>query len=111
MLFRSLKIDQAQGNKMNLGGDYNMIGELYAEMDNHARAEEYFKLAVSIAEDINNRSELACGYHNLGILYKKRGLKNKAREYLRQAQEIYYTSDPETYQEIKKELFDLTPAS
>jgi tetratricopeptide (TPR) repeat protein len=106
-----LKIDQAQGNKMNLGGDYNMIGELYAEMDNSARAEEYFKLAVSIAEDINNRSELASGYHNLGLLYRKRGLKNKAREYLRQAQEIYYKSDSEAYQEVKKELLDLTPAS
>ena len=103
-----LRIDQGQGNKMNLGSDYNMFGELYVEMDNYTAADEYFNRAISCAKEINDRVELAAAYHNLGLLYKKKGQKSKVREYLRQAQEIYYAIDPEAYQEIKKELFDLS---
>jgi len=103
-----LKIDRGQNNKMSLACDYNMIGELYVEMDNIAKAEEYFNHSVEVAKQINALPELASAYQNLGILYKKLGRKNKARDNLRQAQEIYGLIDNAKYQEIKKELLDLS---
>ncbi|MCM8796828.1 MAG: CHAT domain-containing protein [Candidatus Omnitrophica bacterium] len=103
-----LMIDQVQGNKMNLAGDYNMIGELYAEMDNTVSAEEYFKQAILSAKETDNPLEAAAAYRNLGFLYKKIHKKDKAREYLRQAQEIYYSCDRQAYEEIKKELLELS---
>jgi len=107
---RGLKIDQLQGNKPNLAGDYNMIGELYVEMDNFKDAERFFNDAVLLAQEIGLRPELAAGYYNLGALYKKLGRKNKAKEYLREAQGIYYATDKNRYQEIKEEILSLNPS-
>jgi tetratricopeptide (TPR) repeat protein len=102
-----LKTDQTQDNKMNLASDYNMLGELYLEMDNLSEAENFFNRAALISKQINTLPDLASAYYNLGLLYKKKGQKNKARENLRQAQEIYRPIDPSSYEEIKKELLDL----
>ncbi len=99
-----LKIDQIQGNKLNLPSDYNMIGELYFDMDNFVDAEDSFKAALKIAEEIRSRPDIAEAAYNLGILYKKLGRKNKSREFLRQAQEIYGVIDPLSYEEVKKEI-------
>ena len=104
---RGLEIDLAQNNKTNLAGDYNMIGELYLEIDNLPEAENFFARAVLASKEINRLPELACAWHNLGLLYKKKGRKNKTRDYLRQAQEIYRSIDLSSYEEIKQELFDL----
>jgi len=102
-----LKLDQAQGNKLSLASDYNMIGELYLEMDRFPEAGQAFEQAVSLAQEIRSQPELAAAYHNLGLLYKKQGKKNKAKEYLRQAQEIYSSIDPLAYQEVKNEILGL----
>lgn len=101
---QGLKIDEMQANKLNMAGDYDMIGELYLEMDNFLEAENYFNRAILIAKEINARPELASACRNLGLLYKRAGKKNKAREYLRQAQEIYYSIDEDKYKEVKQEL-------
>jgi len=105
--FRGLKIDQGQNNKVNLACDYNMIGELYLEMDDLTQAESYFKQSVSLAEEINSLPDLANANYNLGLLYKKRGRKNMARECWRKAQEIYRSVDPDKYQEIRGQLLEL----
>jgi tetratricopeptide (TPR) repeat protein len=104
---RGLKIDQAQVNKPNLAGDYNMIGELYLDMDNLKAAESFFNNAVAISREIKLKPELAAAYYNLGMLYKKLGRKSKVKEYLREAQGIYYVIDRNRYQEIKEELLSL----
>lgn len=103
-----LKIDQAQVNKPNLASDYNMIGELYLAMDNLTEAEKFFNQALLISREISANIELAEAYYNLGSLYRKRNQKNKSKEYLRQAQEIYYLTDPSRYQEVKNELLSLS---
>ena len=102
-----LKIDRTQGNKLNLTSDYNMIGELYLEMDNLIEAEDSFNQALMLAEEIKSRPDIAAACHDLGILYKKMGKKNKCKEYLRRAQEIYGIIDPLAYQEVKKEILSL----
>ncbi len=104
---RGLSIDQLQGNKLNLVSDYNMLGELYMEMDRIPEAEHTFEQALGLAKEIHSQPELAAAYHNLGLLYKKLGKKNKAKEYLRLAQEIYGYIDPLAYQKVKSEILGL----
>ncbi len=105
---QGLKIDEFQDNKPSIASDYNMLGELYMEMDNSEEAERSFNQSVLICKQINAQPELASAYYNLGFLYKKRGRKNKARDYFRQAQEIYALIDTPDYQELKKELLELS---
>lgn len=102
-----LAIDQAQGNRLSLVSDYNMLGELYIEMNRMPQAQLALEQAVGLAKEIQSQPELATGLRNLGLLYKKLGRKNKAREYLRQAQEIYSSIDPLAYQEVKSEILGL----
>jgi tetratricopeptide (TPR) repeat protein len=99
-----LKIDEAQGNKMNLASDYNMIAELYLEMDNLKEAKDYFERAIKASDELKYPPGLALAQYNLGLLYKKMGRKNAARESFRQAEEIYRRIDPLSYEEVKKEL-------
>ena len=84
-----------------------MIGELYAEMDNLDEAQKSFLQAVVLAEQIKSRPDLASIYHNLAGVYKRKGKINQARKYFRQAQEIYVSTDPGEYENIKKELLSL----
>jgi len=105
---KGLKIDEEQGNKRNIASGYNMIGELYVQMDNLIEAEEFFNQSILICKNIEAPVELASTYHNLGLLYKLKGQKNKAREYLKEAEQIYSRIDTSDYQEVKKELLDLT---
>ena len=105
---KGLKIDQEQGNKRNIASGYNMIGELYVQMDNLGEAEKFFQESILICKNIEAPLELASAYHNLGILYKQKGENNKARDYLKEAEEIYSRIDTPEYQQVKKELLDLT---
>jgi len=109
-----LKIDEAQGNKMNLASDYNMLGELYLEMDSFLEARHYLEQSVEVSKQINSQPDLAAAYQDLGLLHKKLGRKAKAKEYFRQAQEIYSLIDPLAYKEVKNEILGLdnenTPA-
>jgi tetratricopeptide (TPR) repeat protein len=99
---KGLKKDQLQDNKPNLASDYEMIGELYLEMGNLVEAEFYFKQSVTLAAQINAPLELASASYNLGLLYKQKQNKFKAREYLRKAEEIYSLIDTPTYQRVKQ---------
>ncbi|HOW43290.1 MAG TPA: CHAT domain-containing protein [Candidatus Omnitrophota bacterium] len=86
---RGLNIDLQQHNQPAMVVDYSMIGELYMEIEDPLKAEEFFQQALTIASRIDARLESAAVYYDLGLLAKKRGQKNKAREFLRRAQEIY----------------------
>lgn len=104
---KGLAIDRQQDNRPNIASDLNMLGELYVEMDNLGEAEKFFNRAAELSKQIKAQSELASVYHNLAGVYKKRGRINAAREYLRQAQEIYVQIDTGDYEAIKKELLNL----
>jgi len=104
---QGLKIDESQDNKPSLASDYNMLGELYVEMDDLGEAERFFEQSISISKQINARPELASAYYNLGLLYKRKAEKNKARDYLKAAQDTYRLIDTPDYQEIKQELLNL----
>ena len=105
--FKGLKLDEQHNNQVNLACGLNMIGELYLEIDDLEKARSYFKRSIKLAGQINSRIDLADANYNLGLLYKKQGRKNLAREHWRKAQEIYRSSDPASYQEIRQELLGL----
>ena len=105
--FKGLKLDQEQNNKVNLSSGYNMIGELYLEIEDLVKAEDYFKQSAVLSEAINSRMDLASADYNLGLLYKMRGKKSMTKEYWRKAQEIYRTTNPDKYQEIRTQLMEL----
>jgi tetratricopeptide (TPR) repeat protein len=84
-----------------------MIGELYMEMDDLVKAEEYFKNSLKLAEEIDSPIDLASVNYNLGLLYKEKGKKNMARQHWRKAQEIYRLVDLDEYQEIRTQLLEL----
>ncbi|MFH0762696.1 MAG: CHAT domain-containing protein [Candidatus Omnitrophota bacterium] len=107
---RGLEIDFAHGNKQNISGDYSMIAELYMAMDNLPEAEGYLERSVALAKEINARPELADAYYQLGLLYKKKpGQRSRAREYLRQAQEVYRLIGEEPgFQQAKDELLAMS---
>ncbi len=104
---RGLEIDRLHDNKPSLASDYNMIGELYVEIGNLNEAEKFFNQALLISGQIKAPLELAATYYNLGLLYKQKRQRRKAREYLRQAEEIYRIKDMPVYQKIKEELLNL----
>lgn len=103
---KGLELDKIYDHKPNLAGDYAMIGELYAEMGNFSEAEKSFNQSILIAQQINARLELASASYNLGLLYKQKGYRNKARESFRQAQEIYRNVDTPDFQKVKQALLD-----
>jgi tetratricopeptide (TPR) repeat protein len=100
-------IDKQQQNRPNLGLGYNMIGELYMEMDDLAVAEEYFKASADICDAIGSRMCSATVHYNLGLLYKSKRRKNLAREHWRKSQEIYRSVDPGKYRQIREMLAEL----
>ena len=104
---KGLRIDESLNNLASIASDYDMLGELYMEMGDLPEAEKYFNQARASAEQIKAPLELASANYNLGLLYKQKGNKNKAREHLRQAQEIYSKIDTPQYQEVKQELLTL----
>jgi tetratricopeptide (TPR) repeat protein/CHAT domain-containing protein len=104
---KGLKIDLEQGHLVNIAGDYNMIGELYLETENLTEAERLFNQALDICADIKAPLEKGQAYYNLGMLYKKKHQKNKAKQYLRLAQEIYSRVELPEYERIKKEFLEL----
>ncbi len=108
---QGLKVDQAQGNIPSLASDYTMLGELYMEMDNLKDAESALEEAVSICSNVRLPQEEAAACYDLGRLYARKRQKNKAREFYRRAQEIYYSIDPYYYQEIKSALCELDGAA
>ena len=84
-----------------------MLGEFYWETGKLAKAEEYFKEAIFICQEIDNRPVLAGVYYDLGLMYKEMGENQKAKEYLSQALKLYKDIDTPDYQEVRQEYLAL----
>jgi CHAT domain-containing protein/lipopolysaccharide biosynthesis regulator YciM len=104
---KGLAIDRKINHCFNLSSDYQMMGELYAEMDRFAEAENYFKESIALCKQITNLPVLASVYYDLGILYRQNGYKDKAKEFLCLAEELYRQIDIPEYQKVKQELSSL----
>jgi len=87
---------------------YRRLAKIWhPDVNKELGAEEHFKKALAVACPIDAKLEIASASFNLGLLYKQKGYKNKAREHLRQAQEIYSKIDTSDYEMVKEELLTL----
>jgi tetratricopeptide (TPR) repeat protein len=75
---KTKKVDQQAVALNNLGKAYYLQGE-------YARAENFYKESVYIAEKNNDRLNAAKGYNNLGVLYRSQGDYDRALEYYNKA--------------------------
>ena len=60
-----------------------------------------------MCKEVNAQPELASVYYNIGLVYKKLGSRNRAREFFRYAQEIYRVIDTPAYERIRQEFVAL----
>ncbi len=99
-----LNIDLEQGNTANLSGDYNMIGELYAEMGQSKQAEESFLTALGYADRLATKIDIAAACRNLGKLYLGRDAAAQARPYLTRAFDIYRELEMSEAEDVHREM-------
>ena len=62
---------------------YANLGTVYLNLGKYAKAAEYQRKALPIAQEIDNKKEEATCYTNLGTLYLFLGKYAKAEEYQR----------------------------
>ncbi|MDD2751705.1 MAG: CHAT domain-containing protein [Candidatus Omnitrophica bacterium] len=101
---RGLAIDRQKNDLPAIAVDYDMLGELYLELGDTAKAEESYNLGLKLAKEINAVPELASLYYNLGLLSRQQKHYSQARDYFRQAQELYRKMNLTQYREIRKEF-------
>lgn len=101
---RGLQLDLSVGDLTAVAADYEMIGELYAEMEQGDRAEEYFLKALRVVEGLQAKPVLASVCYDLGVLYKKNNAKARARPYLERARDLYHAMGVPDAAEAQKEL-------
>jgi tetratricopeptide (TPR) repeat protein len=68
---KGLKIDSDQSNLISLPGDYNMLGELYLEMNKASEAKDCFRRAISLAGQVGLKEDVAIAQKNLEKLSNK----------------------------------------
>jgi tetratricopeptide (TPR) repeat protein len=95
------------------------LGNAYLNLDEIPRAIEYYEMALEIDRDIGDRRGKATDFYNLGVAYLEMGKTReervnygRAREYYRQALDIYEDILPAGHPDIldaRKQLDDLPP--
>jgi two-component system NarL family sensor kinase len=86
---RSLKIEEADGNKKGIASCLSNIGLVYKNQNEYDKALKYYTEALRIDSALLNKKGMAADMGNMGNAYK--GLNNfsKALEYHQKALELY----------------------
>jgi tetratricopeptide (TPR) repeat protein len=88
VLKECLELTKRCGMKFFLAEAYRLLGENYLETD-PSRAESRFNKSLDIFKEIEAKNELAKTYHGLGLLFKHQGQITRAREYFKEALDIF----------------------
>ncbi len=67
------------------------------------KAEDHFNRAIEIAREIGAKGTLGQAYLDLGLLHRAKGKKDKARECIRTAIEVFEQCEAEAYLKQAKE--------
>jgi len=84
-----------------------MLAELYWEMGDLEKAEEYFVKALTVCQQIENPAVSAELHYELGAFYKERKDFFKAKDYFKKAISLYQKIDPSIVPQIEKDLLSL----
>jgi len=76
------------GNKIFLGNIYNNLGICYMELEDTARARQYFQQSLLIRYEIKDGHGIAQVHNNLGTLYLNSMQYQKALEYFEKGLEL-----------------------
>jgi tetratricopeptide (TPR) repeat protein len=66
-----------------------MIGVLYSDLGEHARAASHLQRALAFAQALGDPRWEACGLLNLGVIALARGAHDEARHHLGQSLVMY----------------------
>jgi tetratricopeptide (TPR) repeat protein len=70
------------------------------------KAEEHFKKAIDIFEEIRAKGFLGAAYLDLGLLYKNRGQADQGRHYVSKAIDIFQENEANVYLQQAKEALE-----
>ena len=83
------EVVQCQGNSVEI---LNQLGNTYALLEDYEQAREFYEQALELIpqkEILNQKSNLAHTYSNLGIVLTKKGYLQEAEEHYRRSLELY----------------------
>ena len=84
---QALYADDALATEDKLAALDNLLGNLYSDLNDHANAEEFYRKAIAIREDLASKNpdafnpDLAKSYNNAGVLYDDLQDYPKAEEF------------------------------
>lgn len=87
---------EAMGMRTRLSWHYLNVGIGYIALNDQEKAEEYFRKAIDITDDISEYAR-ASAYANLGYCYYEKGLYEEALELFDRAEHLYKHKSEEDY--------------
>ncbi|MCE3281109.1 MAG: tetratricopeptide repeat protein [Bacteroidetes bacterium] len=86
---RSLKIEEACGNKKGIASCLSNIGVVYKGQEDYDKSLEYYSAAFKIDSSMMNKKGMAADLGNIGNAYKGQNNISKALEYHQKALKLY----------------------
>ena len=88
-LNRCLRGFVSEGDMNSMMEAFQYIATIHSERGDYPRAEEFFRLSLNIATELQNTYMIARSYHNIGAVYHDSGRLHMAEEYFQRAFEIW----------------------
>jgi tetratricopeptide (TPR) repeat protein len=79
--FKSLKIDEEDGNESGIASNYNNIGNIYSDQGDNDKAMDYYNKSIKIKEKLGNSQGISICLNNIGNIYSDQGNTDKALDY------------------------------
>ena len=86
--YKSLKIAEENGWKMQIAQSYNNLGSIYDDLGEVERAIEFHRKALFIRLQHNELESIATSFNNLGYCFEKKGEADSALAYFYKTLEI-----------------------
>jgi tetratricopeptide (TPR) repeat protein len=70
---KALKIAEETGNRIDIAGAYQRIGELYTLEGNEDKGLDYTNKALAMYQELNDTKNMAVQHHQLAVIYQLKG--------------------------------------
>ncbi len=88
-LNRCLRGFVSEGDMNSMMEAFQYIATIHSERGDFSRAEEFFRLSLNIATELQNAYMMARSYHNIAAVYHDSGRPQMAEEYFQRAFDIW----------------------
>ena len=86
---RCLRGFVSEGDMKSMMEVFQNIASVRLDMGEYAKAEEFFRLSLNIARELQDSYMVARAYHNLGVVYHESGRLELSEDYFQRAFEIW----------------------